>query len=453
MVLYTVHNVHAAIYNLSKMQCLDCGKTLSLKCPLCLICYPPLTGKAYPLLVSKPSDQSRNASNCLEDALSQNGMEKKFFPSGNSKYNGTQKLQYYSALFKPAKGNGPYFADGDVSVSVNRMLSAAVGDRRFATIFRDGAPCHLSIDIDDSRPDRPEESLTIESVLAIATAVMIDKCGVAPAKDQWLISHCIRKNKTSVHADAQAVVFRDVKQCNNLMKHYKRYVESILEAKDPFHEHYDLANAVCWRDDKGRYKHAADCSIYHPNALLKTPYSAKPGQPPMLPIIFKGERVTDAEPRFDIILASLAHTPELFATPEKKLVDCPGFNASSSSSSSRQRGRPVEALVDAPLSHLETAAMALVEGRLLKTAGCNLHVSYSGKDSRGSTKLYVRYDGKHTCAAGGDHASNNARITINGKSVIFSCFSADCPNRFAMPDLPFSVAGELQEKKKVPRKI
>lgn len=420
------------------MKCDDCGKDLTADC-FCLRCYPTITNRAYPYLVNKVGDVTRNAGNCLEIALKQVKSAK-------------STPKYYSAIFKPGKGNGPYLVDESVQVSVDRVISAPENNRRFATIFRRGQPCFLHLDIDDTRPDRPDESTTVQSALVLVTAVMSKICGKAPSEKEWLVSSCDRKEKTSVHADALAVPFKDVTHCDNLMKHYKHFVEMLMGKED--HPFLEPAKAICWVGPDSRFHHAVDFSIYHHNALLKLPYQNKPGKPPMLPLQFKGSEVHDKTPRADIILAALAHTPYLHEIPVSKLVTV-------DKRPDRAKIRPVRdsatgpALTTNTITSLEKAAMALIEGQLKDTAGCNLTVSYSGKDSAGRSVFYVKYDGAHRCALGVHHQSNNARVVVGGKKARFFCFSAGCKQSFKLPDLPIFVGrapavlvDELQEKTK-----
>lgn len=421
------------------MRCADCGTELVAEA-FCLKCYPSLTGRAHPYLVNKVGDVTRTARNCLELALKQSKSD-------------TVVHKYFSALFKPSKGNGPYLVDDSVYVSVDRILAAPEGNRRFATIFRRGKPCFLHLDIDDTRAGRPDESTTVQSALVLVTEVMKRVCGKAPSEKEWLVSSCDRREKTSVHADALAVPFKDITHCGNLMQHYKQFVEMIMGKED--HESLEEAKAVCWVGDDSRFHHAVDFSIYHHNALLKLPYQQKPGRPPMLPLQMRGKEITDKSPRADVILAALAHTPALDETPEEALVTV-------HSRPTRPRIRPVRdsatgpALTETPITSMEKAAMALIEGQLKDTAGCNLSMSYSGKDSAGRSVFYVKYDGAHRCALGKHHESNNARVVVGGKKAWFYCFSAGCQQRFKLPDLPIFVGrapavlvDEQQDEKKV----
>jgi hypothetical protein len=382
----------------------------------CLRCQPTYTKKAYPYLVNIST--SRTPKNCLELALAAAKPSKK-------------PPLYYSALFKPSKGNGPYFADDCMEHAVQRVMTSRVP--RWASICRQDRALFVHLDLDDTRVVRPTETVLVRNVLFLFTKVMKAQCGVAVPDNAWLVSSCRRPSKTSVHLSATQCAFKDVSQVRNLVKHYMLFVEEILRAGPP-HEFHKQAMAVCsFNPSDGKFKHALDPSIYHHNALLKLPYSAKPGRPVMIPREYNDQKIpTTRIPDSRFLLMSMWHTPQTDAFPLTRLLVCGQVKVR----------RPIARL---PVRHekitaLEKAAMALVEGSVKALSTGSFTIRYMNRDSQDRVRYYVDYDGQHRCAAGGDHDNNNATVYVKGNEVSFNCFSTDCDKWTRLPPLPFSIS-------------
>ena len=182
------------------MSCEDCGQALSHEA-FCLRCYPTYTKKAYRWLVDGAGRTTSNSLDCAIAAAP---------PS---------TPLWFTAIFSPGGGNGPYFADYDVDVLVKRI--AASWQKRMATIFRRGRPCYLHLDIDDNRPEaaRPPIRKVMETVISLVSEVMRKLCGVAPGTTDWLLSQVEETadaKKSSGHCSALSCVFSDVTQVGNL---------------------------------------------------------------------------------------------------------------------------------------------------------------------------------------------------------------------------------------------
>ncbi len=381
------------------MHCANCGKSLEVGC--CLRCHPTATKHTHPYLVPREGRTRRTCAELAARDLPQN------IPV------------YYTAMFSPGLGNGPYFVDTNVEHLLARIGTATPDFHRFATIFREGHACRLHLDLDDTRPDRPAIGKAVITVLAFIQRVLLDVCDYDLQTTDWLISQSLDPDKLSVHATSTKGVFKDVTHCRNVISHYNKMVEAAYEAGDPD------AKVVCWVE-KGKFKHIVDPSIYHHNALLKLPYQHKPGKPTMVPVSLNGTPVVQMTIQLRLLLMSMAHTPDTFSATE--FIQCPPMP-------------PVRAPVPAPV-HTDVSFDASKHPTLLSALAKNLVSICTGKfvitpsgESAGTTRFYVQFEGKHTCATGTSHDSNNARIVVRGKRVIFKCFSKKCKS-FLMDPAP-----------------
>jgi hypothetical protein len=416
------------------MNCQECGGSLDYEC-CCLRCQPTYTKKAYPYLVNKYpfSDQvslSRTPKNCLEMAI--------------AAAKPSRKPLFYTALFKPSKGNGPYFADDEMGNTVQRVVTSRIP--RWASICRKGRPVFIHMDLDDTRSVRPTETVLVQNVLFLFAKVMKARCGLAVPDKAWLVSSCRSPAKTSVHLSATQCAFKDVSQVGNLVKHYMLFVEKIMRAGPP-HEFHKQASAVCsFNPSDGKFKHALDPSIYHHNALLKLPYSAKPGRPVMLPRECNGLTIDPSDaPDHRFVLMSMWHTPQTDSFPPTHLLVCAPTLATL---------KPVSSVFGfvarankAPMTSLEEAAMVIVKGNVKALSTGSFTMRFMNRDHQDRLLYYVDYDGKHRCAAGGKHDNNNATVYVKGKEVMFNCFSKACDKWFDLSPLPFSISTKKKKKK------
>lgn len=373
-------------------QCMDCGATKKqeLFCPRC---HPPFTGQAYPYLVGGPG---RTVDDSLELAVAAAA------PSGPV---------FYTALFKPTKGNGPYFADTTSAMVASRV--AAADDPRYATIFKSGQPCYLHLDIDDTQPGvehSPERALELVGAALDVIKYLFRQdfeLDLHPIMD-WLICVADYKNKkSSAHCHALKHAFKDVDHVKSFVARYKSFVEQTEHPTTLLHR---CCSRLVYEKD-GKKFHVLDASIYHNNALLKFPFQHKPNKPAMLPAIFKGDFMTPKKmmvQKEEIIRVAMAHREDIdtenlisISVPERVVAPAPPQPA-------------VAAITELRVEDLQTLLPGASSSRFSKST------------ARGDF-YYIKFGGDHTCPLGVLHKNNNGVLRVQeGGDMFFRCFGEHC---------------------------
>lgn len=391
-------------------RCETCTNVLMLGC-YCHRCDKPTVGRSYfPYLVNTPG-LDRTDKNTLECYLGANPQ---------------QSPVYISAVFDPTQSN-KYIADVDFKRMVKRVSDAPEGERRFATVFQRGRPCYLHIDVDDTRPDRPNIRHVVQAVKKLVNWVGQSRMGVT--FNQWNDCFSFSTVKGSAHLHAYSVPFEHVGHAREFMRQFCIATEAIYD--DENHQLFQWAQLVCDKKD-GVFTHVVDTSIYSNNHLLKLPYQAKRGKSPMIP---------DGSNLPSIYIASgMAHTPALDGLQSHELFR---LNIPST-------GAPKTKAPDGLSATFESnpELVAHVRAEIKKNSGGSPAMTITTTSQTATqTVLYIKYSGVHECCLGVLHKTNNARVIVNGTKVVYRCF--ECPSRFVLadyrPDVPMDEELVMEE--------
>ena len=330
---------------------------------------------------------------------------------------------------------------------VERIRCAPKQYRRFATIFRRGEPTYLHLDIDDKRDGRRSEDTLVRAVLDLITKNFSRLVGEAPDESDWLWMSATTSDKTSVHLHATVIPFKEVDDLANFMEHYKNLVETSYDDRES--EYHTQSRIVATKTTSGAFEHVVDASIYHHNALLKMAYQNKPGKPPMIPVIFQGERIEETKIISAIIAASAVHTPKLMEIKRKSPQLLHTIPPISKKRPNRKRVIPRPG--DTHGYNFKTRAAKLwIEEIIQKTntETTSFSVELTKEYETGELGFYVKYDGKHGGPCGKTHSNNNATVLVDAQGGMkYNCFSVSCTSRH-IGKIPFSYAPSPPEEVK-----
>lgn len=382
---------------------------LALYCPQCAPCLA-----RRPFLVQRGVSPPRTAENCLELAVaSRTGL-------------------FFTVLFSPGKGgNGPYFADEKEETLLRRLVQSPVSLRHWATIARRDTPLYLHLDLDRSweAPDNAIQLCGSAIFFLNHTRASLFPESTAWAKTDWMLCET-QGAKMSVHMHAMSLPFLNIKHVKLFMKKVITAIETGLQATSGTPE-CNHAKALT-RMVEGKIEHVVDMSIYHHNALLKLPFSSKPGRSAMLPFYYRGARIDPAEAQLSWVRHGLWHTTELMQMDTTQCLKCeePVLPLPAPRSANLEG---VPALLSVENSQVQLVIGFVRSYIAAQEPGCGFTVNYVKTTEEFGSEFYIKFEGARVCPISkSTHDSNNATVCLKSKTLTFRCFSLECKPKGAL---------------------